>query len=81
MEPAAGYGYDRDERAREYFDEGKQSTSSSACSVCDTSRLLTVKDIQPLTDVLLQDILLWVDEAPITREKKNLARDFSDAGN
>jgi hypothetical protein len=29
---------------------------------------------------LLSDIYNWVDSVPLTRPKKNLARDFSDGG-
>lgn len=30
---------------------------------------------------ILSDIYNWVDSVPLSRPKKNLARDFSDGGN
>lgn len=76
MEHSTGNGR---KKGCECFDEGKQ-TSSASCSICESSTMLTLKDILPLNEVQLQDLLEWVDEAPVTRDKKNLARDMSDAG-
>jgi hypothetical protein len=35
-------------------------------------------DLPELTEEELNDIFNWVDEIPLTRPKKNIARDFSD---
>ena len=35
-------------------------------------------DIIPLTEEDLHDLYLWVDEIPLSRPKRNIARDFSD---
>lgn len=45
-----------------------------------TISLVTMGYVRILGEDELQDILTWVDQVPITREKKNLARDFSDGG-
>lgn len=31
-----------------------------------------------LSDEQLQDLYTWVDQVPLTRQKRNIARDFSD---
>ena len=36
------------------------------------------KKAPPLTDEELNDIYAWVDTIPLSRPKKNIARDFSD---
>lgn len=33
-----------------------------------------------LNDAVLQDLYSWVDQIPLSRPKKNFARDFSDGG-
>lgn len=40
---------------------------------------MAMRHIKVLDDSEVQDILLWVDRVPLTREKTNLLRDFSDA--
>ena len=42
--------------------------------------LVTMGHVQPMNDGQKQQLLDWVDEAPITRDKRNLAKDMSDAG-
>lgn len=42
--------------------------------------LMAMRHVKVLNDDEVQDILLWVDRVPLTREKTNLVRDFSDAG-
>ena len=37
-------------------------------------------EIQPLDEEEMQIIYNWVDEIPLTRPKRNIARDFSDGG-
>jgi len=34
----------------------------------------------PLSEEQLQSLYTWVDEIPLSRPKRNIARDFSDAG-
>lgn len=34
--------------------------------------------LQPLTEDELNSIYNWVDQIPLSRQKKNIARDFSD---
>lgn len=36
--------------------------------------------VPPMTDADLQRIYTWVDEIPLSRPKRNIARDFSDGG-
>ena len=42
--------------------------------------LMTLQHMRELSEEELQDILMWVDSVPLTMDKKNLARDFSDGG-
>mgnify|MGYP001795061976 CR=1 FL=1 len=35
---------------------------------------------EPLDELILQDVYTWIDQIPLTRPKKNFARDFSDGG-
>ena len=35
---------------------------------------------EPIEDAVIEDIYLWVDQIPLTRPKRNFARDFSDGG-
>lgn len=35
---------------------------------------------EPLDESILQDVYIWIDQIPLTRAKKNFARDFSDGG-
>jgi hypothetical protein len=35
----------------------------------------------PITEEELQDIYTWVDQIPLSRPKRNIARDFADGGN
>ena len=35
--------------------------------------------MEPATDEELQELYEWVDEIPLSRPKRNIARDFSDA--
>ena len=42
--------------------------------------VVTLKQIRPLDEDELTAVLLWVDNLPISREKRNLSRDFSDGG-
>ena len=37
-------------------------------------------EIQPLDEEEMQIIYNWVDEIPLSRPKRNIARDFSDGG-
>ena len=37
-------------------------------------------DIHEMDDDSLQRLYSWVDEIPLSRPKKNMARDFSDGG-
>ena len=46
----------------------------------ETVSLLTMKNVQPLSENQLKQLLQWTDQAPITRDKKKLAKDMSDAG-
>lgn len=34
-----------------------------------------------LDDESLQELYTWIDEIPLSRPKRNIARDFSDGGN
>ena len=34
-----------------------------------------------LNEQELQNLYAWIDDVPLTRQKKNIARDFSDGGN
>ena len=34
----------------------------------------------PIDERLLEDLYSWVDQIPLSRGKKNMARDFSDGG-
>ena len=36
--------------------------------------------MEPVVEEDLQELYEWVDEIPLSRPKKNIARDFSDAG-
>lgn len=36
-------------------------------------------DCQPITEEEMQIVYNWVDEIPLSRPKKNISRDFSDA--
>jgi hypothetical protein len=36
---------------------------------------------EELTEEQLEEVYNWIDEIPLSRPKKNMARDFSDAGN
>lgn len=46
----------------------------------DATALLTMGYMRVLGENELQDILTWVDQVPLSREKRNLSRDFSDGG-
>ena len=35
--------------------------------------------MEPLTEEQLEELYLWIDKIPLSRRKRNLARDFSDA--
>lgn len=35
---------------------------------------------QPLDNGVIEDIYLWIDQIPLSRPKRNFARDFSDGG-
>jgi hypothetical protein len=35
---------------------------------------------EELTEEQLEEVYNWIDEIPLSRPKKNMARDFSDAG-
>lgn len=35
----------------------------------------------PVTQEDKQELYAWIDEVPLSRQKKNIARDFSDGGN
>jgi len=35
---------------------------------------------QPLDEAVLEDVYSWIDQIPLSRAKKNFARDFSDGG-
>lgn len=41
---------------------------------------MAMRHVKVLDESDVQDILLWIDRVPLTREKTNLLRDFSDAG-
>lgn len=38
------------------------------------------RQVKTLDEKELQEILLWVDKIPMSREKRNLTRDMSDGG-
>jgi hypothetical protein len=40
-----------------------------------------MEDIPTLDEEEMQMIYNWVDEIPLSRPKRNIARDFSDGGN
>ena len=42
---------------------------------------IDVKTMDDLDDETLQVLYTWIDEIPLSRPKRNIARDFSDAGN
>lgn len=45
-------------------------------------QLVTMQSFgEPLDENALQDLYGWVDQIPLSRPKKNFARDFADAGN
>ena len=37
-----------------------------------------MQQVQPLTEEELSEVYDWVDDIPLSRPKKNIARDFSD---
>lgn len=39
-----------------------------------------VKNMEELDDETLQVLYTWIDEIPLSRPKRNIARDFSDGG-
>ena len=39
-----------------------------------------VKNMDDLDDETLQVLYTWIDEIPLSRPKRNIARDFSDGG-
>ena len=43
-------------------------------------QVLRESDIGVQSDESLQKLYQWIDEIPLTRTKKNLTRDFADAG-
>ena len=42
--------------------------------------IMTSKDIINMDDDTLERLYGWVDDIPLSRPKKNMARDFSDGG-
>ena len=40
----------------------------------------TMRQVRSLDEKDLQDLLMWIDRIPISREKRNLSRDLSDGG-
>ncbi len=43
-------------------------------------RLIAGKDVKPIDDEELESLYMWVDGIPLSRPKRNLARDFADGG-
>ena len=43
-------------------------------------KLRLVDQVAELEDDMLEKLYCWVDELPLSRPKKNMARDFSDGG-
>ncbi len=39
-----------------------------------------IKQMDDLDDETLQALYTWIDEIPLSRPKRNIARDFSDGG-
>lgn len=39
-----------------------------------------LKNMDDLDDEALQVLYTWIDEIPLSRPKRNIARDFSDGG-
>ena len=39
-----------------------------------------IKNMDDLDDETLQVLYTWIDEIPLSRPKRNIARDFSDGG-
>jgi len=58
----------------------RSSDNQGGLVYSETVPLLTMKNVQPLNESELQRLLQWIDQAPITRDKKKLAKDMSDAG-
>ena len=55
-------------------------TSQRMTSEPMTSEVMTLKQVRALSEEELTSVLLWVDAMPLSREKRNLTRDFSDGG-
>lgn len=38
------------------------------------------RKLKMLNEEEIEDLYMWIDEIPLSRPKRNIARDFSDAG-
>ena len=56
------------------------SGNMSADPMASTLDVYTSRQVKTLDDKELQEILLWIDKIPLSREKRNLTRDMSDGG-
>jgi len=52
----------------------------SADPTASTLDVYTSRQVKTLDDKELQEILVWIDKIPLSREKRNLTRDMSDGG-
>ena len=43
-------------------------------------RIIKDKDIKNIEDEELEKLFIWIDEVPLSRQKRNITRDFSDGG-
>ena len=43
-------------------------------------RVIKDKDIKNIEDEELEKLFIWIDEVPLSRQKRNITRDFSDGG-
>ena len=46
----------------------------------ETILLKNITDMADLTEEELQALYAWIDEIPLSRQKKSITRDFSDGG-
>lgn len=54
--------------------------TAAAAAIHSTKASEWQRTVMALSDAVLQDLYTWVDQIPLSRPKRNIARDFSDGG-
>lgn len=60
------------------FEEGEVQAKKSHCMSVNIDSSLPFERMANMTEEELQALYAWIDEIPLSRQKKNISRDFSD---